>query len=356
MVNTSKIWVRFLVVFLFHLIIKSFDRSYPGGPFELNLRSLVFSLLFISYGLLLWYLAESFDSKLHSWMRNPEGNRRKMIVITLFHSIFAFVFMVSLNYLYRFSDTYLFENASGWNDISFFNPELTVSLTIIYLVVFGFDSYSQIRIKLQEGLLKTEQLEKESILAQYQALKAQIEPHFLFNSLSVLSSLVHEDADLSSNFIIKLSKTLRYIIEKNEFHLVKLKEELEFIDAYFFLIKTRLDNGVFLENKLEKSFVETTFIPPATLQLLVENAVNHNKYNPENPLIIQIEKEGDFIVVRNNLNPREILESSTRQGLKNVARRYELISELKVDINKTNTVFTVKIPVLNQSDYERFNI
>ena len=90
--------------------------------------------------------------------------------------------------------------------------------------------------------------------------------------------------------------------------------------------------------------------------MLVENAVNHNKYNPENPLIIQVEKEGDFIVVRNNLNPREIMESSTRQGLKNVARRYELISGLKIDINKTNAEFIIKIPVLNQNDYERFNI
>jgi len=356
MVNTSKIWVRFLVVFLFHILIKSFDLSFPGGPFALSFRSLTFSIYFIGYGLLLWYIAEWFDIKLHTWLKNPEGNRIKMIAITLFHTIFAFIFMVSVNYFYRLGDIYLFDNAFLWKDIPFLNPELTVSLTIIYLIIFGFDSYSQIRIKLQEGLLKTEQLEKESILAQYQALKAQIEPHFLFNSLSVLSSLVHEDADLSSDFIVKLSKSLRYIIEKNEFHLVKLSEELEFLNSYFFLIKTRLEDGVSLENRLDKSFVETTFIPPATLQLLVENAVNHNKYNPKNPLKIQIFKEDNFIVVKNNLNLREMVETSTRQGLKNIARRYDLISGLKIEISKTNTEFTVKIPTLNKTDYERFNI
>ena len=356
MVNTSKIWVRFLVVFLFHILIKSFDLSFPGGPFAFSLRSLTFSIYFIGYGLLLWYIAEWFDIKLHAWLKNPEGNRIKMIAITLFHAIFAFILMVSVNYFYRLGDTYLFDNASLWKDIPFLNPVLTVSLTVIYLIVFGFDSYSQIRIKLQEGLLKTEQLEKESILAQYQALKAQIEPHFLFNSLSVLSSLVHEDADLSSDFIVKLSKSLRYIIEKNKFHLVKLSEEMEFLDAYFFLIKTRLDDGVFLENKLENSFIESTYIPPATLQLLAENAVNHNKYNPKNPLRIQINKEGDFIVVSNNLNLRETPETSTKQGLNNIARRYELISGTKIEIHKTETEFIVKIPVLNKTDYERFNI
>ena len=133
------------------------------------------------------------------------------------------------------------------------------------------------------------ELEKDNILAQYKALKAQIEPHFLFNSLSVLSSLVYENADIAAVFIVKMSKTLKYIIEKNEFHLVKLSEELQFLDAYFFLIKTRLGNGVFLENKFESTFTENTFIPPVTLQLLVENAVNHNKYNPDVPLKITVE-------------------------------------------------------------------
>lgn len=356
MVNISKIWIRFLVVFLFHIIIKGFDQSFPNGPFAMDFRSLIFSIYFLSYSLFIWYLSDWFNIKLHGLLKNPESNQKKMILGTFLHVVFAFALMVSLNFLYRQGDTHLFENGFLWKDISFVNPELTVSLTSIYLVIFGFDSYSQIRIKLQEGLLKTEQLEKESILAQYQALKAQIEPHFLFNSLSVLSSLVHEDADLSSDFIVKLSKSLRYIIEKNKFYLVKLSEEMEFLEAYFFLIKTRLDDGVFLENKLKGSFVESAYIPPATLQLLAENAVNHNKYNPKNPLRIQIIKEGDFIVVRNNLNLRETPETSTKQGLNNIARRYELISGTKIEIHKTETEFIVKIPVLNKTDYERFNI
>ncbi len=356
MVNISKIWLRFLVVFLIHIMIKSFDLSFPNGPFELSLRSLSFTMYFIGYGLLIWYCAEWFDKWLHKMIINPECNRKKMILITLYHALFAYVLAFSMNHFYRLGDIYLFGYRETWEDVLIFNPELTFSLSSIYLIIFGFNRYSLMHSRVQEGELKAEKLQKENILASYQALKAQIEPHFLFNSLSVLSSLVYKDADLSADFIVKLSKTLRYVIEKNESHLVKLSSEMEFLDAYFFLIKTRLDDGVFLENKLEKSFIETTFIPPVTLQLLVENAINHNKYNPKNPLKIMVEKVGDFIVVRNNLNMREVMEASTKQGLKNICKRYDLISELKVEIVKTETEFIVKIPALNQTDYERFNI
>lgn len=349
-------WLRFLVVFLIHIIIKSFDLSFPNGPFELSLRSLAFTMYFIGYVLLVWYMAEWFNKVIHRKVKNPEGNRKKMILVTFYHAIFGYVLAFSINHFYRLGDVYLFGNIEIWEDIHLFNPELTISLLSIYLIIFGFNNYSIMHNRVQEGELKTERLQKENILASYQALKAQIEPHFLFNSLSVLSSLVYKDADLSADFIVKLSKTLRYVIEKNESHLVKLSSELEFLDSYFFLIKTRLDDGVFLENSLDKSFIESTFIPPVTLQLLVENAINHNKYNPENPLKIKIEKEADFIVVRNNLNLREVMEVSTKQGLKNIARRYELISGLKIIITKTETDFIVKIPVLNQPDYERFNI
>lgn len=145
-------------------------------------------------------------------------------------------------------------------------------------------------------------------------------------------------------------------MEKNEFHLVKLREELEFLRAYFFLIKTRLDQGVFLDIQLEKSLIESTFIPPVTLQLLVENAINHNTYNPEEPLKISIKSDRNSILVANNLNPRKALQKSTKLGLKNISKRYQLISNMDVEISKSNQTFSVKLPLLNQSDHENFNI
>ena len=356
MKGIRKFWLRFWVVFLIQTIIKSFDKSFPNGPFELNLRSLVFTLFFVFYCLIIWKIADYFNGFFQRWTESIKRVGLKIVIITFLHAVFGFILVASLNHFYRLGDVYFFGNAEVWSKNSFLNPELTVPLTSIYLLILAFDGYYEMQKNLQSEILKAKELEKENILAQYKALKAQIEPHFLFNSLSVLSSLVYEDADLSADFIVRMSRTLRYIIEKNEFHLVKLSEELMFLEAYFFLIKTRLDDGVFLENRLDKSFAENTFLPPVTLQLLVENAINHNKYNPENPLKITICKENDFIVVKNNLNPRDTKKLSTQTGLKNLSKRYELVSQKRVIVNKTNGEFEVKIPVLNYSDYERFNI
>ena len=209
MLNISKIWVRFLVVFFIHIIYKGFDLSFPGGPFELNFRSLVFTIYFVGYGMLFWYVAEWFDKVLHKRIKDPEGNRRKMILITIYHAILGGTLAIGMNHLYRTGDIYLYDNLEIWKNIHILNPEFTIGILSIYLIIFGFNSYSIMHNRVQEGELKTEKLQKENILAQYQALKAQIEPHFLFNSLSVLSSLVYKDADLSSDFIVKLSKSLR---------------------------------------------------------------------------------------------------------------------------------------------------
>lgn len=356
MIRVNKIWLRIFVVFLIHIIIKSFDLSFTGGPFEWNLRSLTFSVYFMSYSLLIWYVGEWFDTQLRKRFQESEGDWKKTILIVLSHMFFAFLIMLTVNHFYRLGDIYLFNNYHLWKNISLLNPELTVSLTILYLTIYGFNSYSNMHFQLQEKMLVEEKLKKENITAQYQALKAQIEPHFLFNSLSTLSSLVYEDVNLSSDFIVKLSKTLRYVIEKNEFHLVKLNEELEFLYAYFFLIKTRLDEGVFLDIELDNSTIDTTYIPPVTLQLLVENAVNHNTYNPEKPLKVKIRQESNHIIVENNLNPRTVFKESTKQGLRNISKRYELLSTQGIEILKTDHSFIVKLPLLNQSDYENFNI
>ena len=356
MVNTSKIWVRFLVVFLIHIIIKSFDFSFPNGPFALDIRSLLFTLFFVSYGLFIWYAAEWFHKRIQKLIKVKHNSGAKMLLASTLNGTFAFLLMVSLNFFYRQGDIVLFENTASWSNVPPLNPNLTLSLTIIYLIILGFDNYVRIQNKLQVRDLEATRLQKENITAQYKALKAQIEPHFLFNSLSVLSSLVYENADHAADFILRLSKTLRYIIEKNEFNYVKLSEELDFLNAYYFLIKTRLEDGVFLENKLEKTFIDETFIPPVTLQLLIENAISHNTYNPDNPLRIVILKEGDHIVVKNNRSPRAVLKESTKQGLKNVSKRYKLISDKEVEVLSSEQEFIVKLPVLNQQDHESFNI
>jgi LytS/YehU family sensor histidine kinase len=209
--------------------------------------------------------------------------------------------------------------------------------------------------EVNEKQLKTIKLEKENTIAQYKSLKAQIEPHFLFNSLSVLASIVHTDANLASNFIIKLSKTLRYIIEKNEFTLVPLKEELAVVEDYFYLVKTRFGEGIEMSIDVDEKRFAESYIPPASIQLLIENAIKHNKQSDEEPLRIEIKCDSEYITIQNNLNKITTDKESTHVGLKNIKQRYKLLSNKDVLIHKSNDNFIVKLPVLNQSHYEDFN-
>jgi LytS/YehU family sensor histidine kinase len=183
-----------------------------------------------------------------------------------------------------------------------------------------------------------------------------LEPHFLFNSLSVLSSIIHTDIDLAEEFILRLSKTLRYVIEKNELTLVPLKDEIQFAEDYFFLIRNRFEEGIIFENSIESSIIQNSYIPPASLQLLIENAVKHNKFSSDVPLQIQLFNDDGNLIVKNNMNLRDDLAESTKQGLQNLVQRFSYFSDHMVGIVEEESEFIVSMPILTKSDYERFNI
>jgi len=221
---------RLLIIYLIQLLIKSFDYSF--GPFmDFTFRGFVFSISFISFSMLAWYFAEWLNEKIKDQME---------LVKLILNLILGYIIGFAINNGYRSGDQIFFDNEDLWKEISMFNPELTISLLLIYMIIYGIYEYLNIKLQKKDEQVKTETLKKENILAQYQALKNQIEPHFLFNSLSVLSSIVHTNTDLASEFIIKLSKTMRFIIEKNQFDLVSLEDEIAMVKDYFFLLKTRM--------------------------------------------------------------------------------------------------------------------
>ncbi len=263
----------------------------------------------------------------------------------------AFIF----NLLYRYGDVNFFGD-TPWEGIPLFNPELTLSLFSIYMMIFTADIFFTSALKRKEDEVKMEKLRKENALAQYLVLKSQIEPHFLFNSLSVLSSFIKSDADMAEEFLLRLSKTLRYVIEKNELTLVPLKEEIGFVEDYFFLIRQRFDKGILFENLLDKQVIKNCYIPPASLQLLIENAVKHNKFTSEEPLQISIYNDDKHIFVKNNINLRNDNDSSTNQGLQNLIQRFSFFSESTVNIEINETDFTASLPILTKTEYEHFNI
>lgn len=212
----------------------------------------------------------------------------------------------------------------------------------IYMFLTGLNIYQVARQKEAQA----EQLRRDFAQVRLQALKSQVNPHFLFNSLSVLSTLVQVDAGLSEQFIQRLAKAYRYILEQKEAELVSLRDELDFLEAYFFLLQIRFDQKIKLVKNIAEEHRERQ-LPPLTLQLLVENAVKHNKMSVQEPLVIRVWTDSDGLAVENNVQQRDQAESSTGVGLENICKRYAMLTEKKPVITTGESRFRVQIPLLN---------
>jgi hypothetical protein len=218
---------------------------------------------------------------------------------------------------------------------------LMLMLSAFYLVA---NSRALLRVRAFHA--RAEQLENENLQAQFAALKSQVNPHFLFNSLSILSSLVHVDADLSEQFIEQLSRAYRYTLEQREHDLVPLGTELDFIKAYTFLLKIRFEDKFEVRVAVPEAARQNYQVAPLTLQLLVENAVKHNTMSQQEPLLVDIELDGDALVVRNTLQRRPATYASTGVGLDNIHKRYRLLTDRLVAVGVSNRDFVVRIPLL----------
>lgn len=208
--------------------------------------------------------------------------------------------------------------------------------TAYLLILWQKNKFSEIEsIKLKE--------EKKN--AQLAALKDQISPHFLFNTLSSLSSVVrNEDKDSALEFIQEISNTFRYTLSNRNADRIRISEELNFIKSYIFLLKKRFDNKLLINIDISKKYKKAN-LPTMSVQMLIENAVNHNVITQAIPLVIDIFAENDFICVKNNFNPRQNHES-TGMGLTNLANRYKLLANKDIIIKKDDNYFQVKIPIL----------
>lgn len=183
--------------------------------------------------------------------------------------------------------------------------------------------------------------------AKFESLKSQIDPHFLFNSLNVLSSLIEENPDNAQRFTTSLSKIYRYVLEQKDKELVSVEEELTFAKTYMNLLKMRFENSLFYELPAKISNPEAKVVP-LSLQLLLENTVKHNVVSEQRPLHIRIFIEGDYLVIQNDYQKKEVLQDRQGVGLQNIINRYGIITNRKVLIAQNEETFTVKIPILTK--------
>ncbi len=192
---------------------------------------------------------------------------------------------------------------------------------------------------------RAEKLEKEKTQVQFDNLKNQLNPHFLFNALTSLNSLIFSDQNLASDFLQHLSRVYRYVLQHKEKEQVSLATEVDFIKNYTFLLETRFGDAFQVNMKLSDTALERGVVP-VTLQILLENAIKHNVMNETRPLVVDIYDEGDYLHVRNKLQRKKMVETSNKQGLDNLKSLYRYLSPLNVLVEESADYYCVKIPLL----------
>ncbi len=180
---------------------------------------------------------------------------------------------------------------------------------------------------------------------QYQLLKSETNPHFLFNCLNVLQYLIHEDADRASDYAGKLAGVYRYFLKLEKSTVVMLEEELEFVGKYCDLMRERFGAAFVTDIDIPREYNEARIIPCA-LQMMIENAVKHNVVNSENRLRITVRADSRFITVSNNLNPKQQAGDANGMGLRNISRQYEMLFSRSVEAGKAGSEFVVRIPLI----------
>jgi hypothetical protein len=226
---------------------------------------------------------------------------------------------------------------------------LTTNLwgAVIFIPVFSIYFSLHFLKHWRRSELAAEKIQKENMRSQLNSLKSQLDPHFLFNNLNILSALIDSDPQRSKKFVDKFAEVYRALLQsKATDDLILLSEELEFIDAYMYLIRTRFDNNIQFTRNLKPGY-QARMIPPLTLQMLIENAIKHNVIRVGSPLSIHLlQLEDDYLMVSNTLNEKSEKNERKGSGLQNIRNRYAYFTDKPVRILKTDAHFEVHIPLL----------
>ncbi|PHR70202.1 MAG: histidine kinase [Lutibacter sp.] len=297
-----------------------------------QLYSFVIGILNISY---FGYLEK------RNWKPNESIKRIVIGVIgSIVLTLIALFFLNMFTNIIVFGQSYQTFIASQKIGNYKFGIWITLTMLVIFHFIYFYNRYQQNKVKESQIVAKNQ-------TAKFESLKNQLDPHFLFNSLNVLTSLIGENPKQAEKFTTKLSKVYRYVLEQKDKDLIPLEEELKFAKSYMELLKMRFEDGINFNITDTVSNSELKIVP-LSLQLLLENAVKHNVITSKSPLEINICEKNGYLIVENNINLKQSLEKSTKVGLRNINQRYSLISKEKVIITDSNNIFKVKLPLLTQ--------
>lgn len=340
-----KYLARIVILYIFSTIFKSFDLSFIQNIEILNFRGQMFSLFYVLYGLIAWeganFLSRTVEKRVAQ--RPPSV---KLVILCFALLLYGLLVSFLFGFMYAGTDRLLFNRYEAWESFSAFSYDLNFGTFLFYLLILTFNGIIFYYKGWKEYQLQTERLMRENIQAKYDALRNQIDPHFFFNSLSVLTNLVYKNQDLAADYITQLAKTYRYILDKKFENLVPIQVEMDFLESYLFLIRIRHRDSIRFVSDMDEKVKQKGMIPPATLQLLVENAIKHNRFSANDPLLITLKSEDNCLTVTNRINARTHPESSSGIGLENIHKRYELTMGKGIDIQRADDSFIVKVPVI----------
>lgn len=338
MQNFIKVVKVSLLITVFVAILSIFVFGNGDYSFDSIRRDLIISFIF-SFGLTAVnsYYYDGMNIR-YSWEKDPKKRLWIGAIGSLILTIITFGILRYLIYFYYTEVSF----------VEFFKNE-TIDSYVIAIVITIIASLFTHAFHFYRALQKKE-VKKQKIIAgtasaRFDALKNQLDPHFLFNSLNVLTSLIDEDPDQAQRFTTSLSKVYRYVLEQKNKDLVTVDEELNFARTYVRLLKMRFEDSIVFEIP-EKCSLPEAKIVPLSLQLLLENAVKHNVVTSARPLHLRVEEREGMLVVTNNLQEKQVVKKSSGVGLQNIKQRYAILTEREVVVHETSKEFSVCIPIL----------
>ena len=288
------------------------------------------------------YLYFKFLDKFYKWNEEP---LKRLIYGSIGSIILTFICIVIL----RLVVVYTFDHGTFQDflntDKSYYIFSIIISVNVLIIIhaIYFFKAFTNKKIKEHKTVSEIQS-------AKFESLKNQLDPHFLFNSLNVLTSLIEENPELAEKFTTKLAKIYRYVLEQKNEDLIPLSKELSFAKDYMDLLKIRFENSITYQ--IPNTISNENFkIIPLSLQLLLENTIKHNQLSDNHKLLIKIYEENGYLVIENNKTPKTNIEKSTKIGLQNIINRYKILTEKPVIIENKTTLFKVKIPLLTKKSH-----
>jgi hypothetical protein len=318
-------------------------RLLTGVKIEFNSVLLINFGYTVLYGFTLYFANAFLFIKLDGIFNKERFNRKRIII----GFIGSFLISILAIFLLRVFEDVVVE---GKTFAVFFEQEkfsnYLVTIIITFIVTLAFHAFYFYKAY-QESRLKEQKIIAGTANAQFESLKNQIDPHFLFNSLNVLSSLIEENPENAQRFTTSLSKIYRYVLEQKDKELVTVQEELAFAKTYMNLLKMRFENSITFEIPTDFEYADAKVVP-LSLQLLLENTIKHNVVSENKPLHIKIYFKDNYLVVENKLQKKEVLQDRKGVGLQNIVSRYAILSERKVLIDENKDSFAVYLPILTK--------